>query len=100
MMRAQGLDTSTRKIFTTRGDVFIHLFSELSGEPKERIAEMLNVIKGSIPPELQRFDEEISDTEAEQMLDELMQDKKAILNWFFEGYRSFLLCTRMQQADT
>jgi hypothetical protein len=99
MMRVQGLDTPTRKIFMTRGEVFIQLLSELSGEPKERIAEMLNVIKGSMPPELHRFDEEISDTEAGQLLDELMQEKKTILKWFFEGYRSFLLCTRMQQAD-
>ncbi|MEN6321157.1 MAG: hypothetical protein ABFD82_20750 [Syntrophaceae bacterium] len=99
MIRAQGLDTPTRKIFMTRGDVFIQLFTELSGEPQEVIAEMLNVLKGSMPSELHRFDEEISDTEAERLIDELMQEKKAILKWFFEGYHRFLLCHRIQQGD-
>ena len=99
MTRVQGLDTPTRKIFMTRGDVFIQLFSELSGEPQEVIAEMLNFIKGSMPPELHRFDEEISDTEGGRLLDELMQEKKAIMKWFFEGYHRFLLHTRIQQAD-
>jgi hypothetical protein len=36
----------------------------LSGEPKILIAEMLGVTKTSMPSELHRFDEEISDTKA------------------------------------
>ena len=99
MIREQGLNTPTRKIFVTRGDVFIQLFSELSGEPEKVIAEMLNFIKDSMPPELHRFDEEISDSEGGRLLDELMQEKKALLKWFFEGYHRFLLHTRMQQAN-
>ena len=74
----------------TRGDVFIQLLSELHDEPKELIADMLSVMKDSIPPEEHNFDEEISDTEAGRLLDELMQEKEAILNWFLEGYRRFL----------
>ncbi len=99
MIRVQGLDTLNGKIFMTRGDIFIQLLSELSGEPKKLIAEMLNLIKISMPPELHRFDEEISDTEAGRLLDELMQEKEAILNWFLEGYRRFFLRTRTPQGN-
>jgi len=77
----------------TRGDIFIQILSELADEPKKNIAEMLYVIKVSMPSEQHRFDEEISDTEAGQLLDELMQEKEALLNWFLEGYRRFLLRT-------
>jgi hypothetical protein len=83
----------------TRGDVFIEILSELSGEPKKLIAEMLSAIQISMPPELHRFDEEISDIEAGQLLDELTQEKEAILNWFLEGYRRFLLRTRIPQGN-
>jgi len=83
----------------TRGDVFIQIMSELSGEPKKLIAEMLYLIKFSMPPELHRFDEEISDTKARRLTDELMKEKEAILNWFLGGYRQFLLCTRMPQGN-
>ncbi len=83
----------------TRGDVFIQLMSELSGEPKKLIAEMLDVIKTSMASELHRFDEEISDTKAESLIDELMNEKEAILNWFLGGYHVFLLCNRMPQGN-
>ena len=83
----------------TRGDIFIQILSELADEPKENIAEMLDVIKVEMPPEQHIFDEEISDTEAEQLIDELMQEKEALLNWFLEGYRGFLLRTRTRQCD-
>ncbi|MCX5844264.1 MAG: hypothetical protein NT022_11085 [Deltaproteobacteria bacterium] len=83
----------------TRGDVFIQILSELHSEPKKFIAEMLSVMKATIPTEEHRFDEEISDTEAGLLCDELMQEKEAILNWFLEGYRRFLWRTRMPQGD-
>jgi len=83
----------------TRGDVFIQILSELHSEPKKIIAEMLSVMKATIPTEEHRFDEEISDTEAGLLCDELMQEKEAILNWFLEGYRRFLWRTRMPQGD-
>jgi len=86
-------------LFMTRGDVFIQIMSELSGEPKKLIAEMLYLIKVSMPPELHRFDEEISDTQAGRLTAELMKEKEAILNWFLEGYRKFLLCTRTPQGN-
>ena len=83
----------------TRGDVFIQIFSELCGEPPKNIAEVLCVIKDSMPAEMHTFDEEISDAEAGRLLDELMQEKEAILNWFLEGYRRFLLRTQTRQSD-
>jgi hypothetical protein len=83
----------------TRGDVFIQLLSELHDEPKEIIADMLSVMKDSIPLEEHNFDEEISDTEAVLLRDELMQEKEAILDWFLEGYRRFLWRIRMPQGD-
>jgi hypothetical protein len=83
----------------TRGDVFIQLLSELHSEPKELIADMLSVMKDSIPLEEHNFDEEISDTEAALLLDELMQEKEAILTWFLEGYRRFLWRNHMPQDD-
>jgi hypothetical protein len=84
----------------TRGDIFIQILSELADEPKNNIAEMLEVIKVEMPPEEHRFDEELSDTEAGELLDELMQEKEALLTWFLEGYRRFLLRTRTRQCDT
>jgi hypothetical protein len=83
----------------TRGDVFIQVFSELCGEPQKLIAEMLCVIKDSMPAEMHTFDEEISDAEAGRLLDELMQEKEVMLSWFLEGYRRFLLRTRTRQGD-
>lgn len=83
----------------TRGDVFIQVLSKVHDEPKELIAEMLSVIKGSLPPEEHNFDEEISDTEAGLLFDELMQEKEAILTWFLEGYRCFLWRNRMPQGN-
>jgi hypothetical protein len=82
----------------TRGDVFIQLLSELHDEPQELIADMLSVMKDSIPLEEHNFDEEISDSEAALLFDELMQEKEAILTWFLEGYRRFLRRTRMPQG--
>lgn len=83
----------------TRGDVFIQLLSELHDEPKELIADMLSVMKDSISLEEHNFDEEVSDTEAALLLDELMQEKEAILTWFLEGYRRFLWRKHMPQGD-
>jgi hypothetical protein len=83
----------------TRGDVFIQVMSDLSGEPKKLIAEMLDIIKVSMPPELHRFDEAISDTKAGRLIDELMKEKEAILNWFIGGYRKFLMRTQMPQGN-
>jgi len=82
-----------------RGDAFIQILSELHSEPKKLIAEMLSVMKATIPTEEHRFDEEISDTEAGLLFDELMQEKEAVLNWFLEGYRRFLWRNRMPQGD-
>jgi hypothetical protein len=50
-------------------------------------------------PEDHSFDEEISDTEACQLCDELMEEKEAILEWFLEGYRRFLWRNRMPKGD-
>ena len=83
----------------TRGDVFIQVMSELSGEPEKIIAEMLSLIKFSMPPKLHRFDEEISEAKARRLTAELMKEKEAILNWFLGGYRQFLLCTRTPQGN-
>ena len=83
----------------TRGDVFIQIFSELCGEPKKLIAEMLCVIKDSMPAEMHTFAEEISDAEAGRLIDELMQEKEVMLDWFLEGYRRFLLRTQTRQRD-
>jgi hypothetical protein len=91
--------THERRIAMTRGDVFIDVMSELSGEPKNLIAEMLSHIKFSIPPELHRFDEEISDTKVGGLIDEMLIEKEAVLSWFIIGYRRFLMCTRMQQDN-
>ncbi len=89
-----------REIVMTRGDVFVQILTELSGEPKELISEMLHVIKSSISAELHTFDEEISDIEAGQLVDELMQEREFVLDWFLEGYRRFLLRTRTSRCDS
>jgi hypothetical protein len=82
-----------------RGDVFIQILSELHDEPREIIAEMLDVIKAEMTPEEHSFDEEISDTEACQLRDELMEEKETILEWFLEGYRRFLWRNQMPKGN-
>ena len=83
----------------TRGDIFIKVFSELCDKPPKIIAEMLDSIKGSMPPEEQTFDEEISEDEAAILLDELMQEKEAVVEWFLEGYRRFIVRTRSGRSN-
>ena len=83
----------------TRGDVFIQVFSELCEEPQKIITEMLQAIKDEMPPEEQIFDEEISENEASILFDELMQDKEAVLEWFLEGYRRFIVRTRAGRSN-
>jgi len=83
----------------TRGDVFIQVFSELCDEPQKIIAEMLHAIRDSMPPETHTFDEEISENEAVILFDELIQDKEAVLEWFLEGYRRFIVRSRQGRSD-
>lgn len=60
---------------------------------------MLHAIKDSMSPEEHTFDEEISENEAAILLDELMKDKEAVLEWFLEGYRRFVVRTRTRRRD-
>jgi|GEM_PF-3188123 hypothetical protein len=73
-----------------QGDIFIQIIHEVTGKPKEFAAEMLEIFKSMIPGPT-KFDEEISDEEAESLLIELRKEKEGIAKFIIDGYLRFFL---------
>ena len=73
-----------------RGDVFTQILSEVTGKPKESLADLLEAFKATIPGQ-HKFDEEIPDTEAKELLENLRKEKSGILSWLVRGYGQFVL---------
>lgn len=63
-------------------DVICKILSEVSGKPESYVREIWNVI----PPE-QINDKELTDQEAEELLNSLRKEKAGILNWLIQGER-------------
>lgn len=67
----------------TNQDIFIQIVSEVSGRPKEEIADLLAAIRRAHPGG--KWDKELSDKEAETLLVELRAEAPGILRWLVEG---------------
>lgn len=73
-----------------RSDIFLQIFSEVSGKPKEALSELLEAFKNSIPGQ-HNFDEDIPEREAEKLLQDLRSEKESILKWLQQGHHQFVL---------
>jgi phage/plasmid-associated DNA primase len=68
----------------TRADIMAQILSEVTGKPKDQVTNLLERFK-EIFSDTFKFDEELSDEEAEQTLQKLRKEKSGILNWLLEG---------------
>jgi hypothetical protein len=73
----------------TRGDVFIKILAEVSGEPETVAADFLKFLR-AMPPGIPRIDDELPADEAEELLTALRAEKEGIRAWLMDGYRHFL----------
>ena len=74
----------------TRKDIFIKIISELTKQPESYISGRVDLIRGAMPGG-DRFDDELSDNEAQNLLAGLRKDKSGVLTWLMQGRLSFLL---------
>lgn len=69
----------------TKAEIFVQIISEVSGKPKHELQEMFSDIRKANPGG--KWDEKLSDIEAEKLLTELRTEAPGIFNWFLEGAR-------------
>jgi len=67
----------------TYGDILIEAMAEATGESKEELAFLLGVFRKQFPKA--NIDQELSDTEAEELLNKLRKDKDGIRELFTSG---------------
>ncbi len=67
----------------TYGDVFMQIVAEVSGKPKENFAWMYEHIQRF--PIGTDFDKELTDEEAEALLENLRKEKDSIRAWLIKG---------------
>lgn len=67
----------------TRGEIIIQIISEVSGKSKSEFSDLLS----SVPKNksLGKWDEEISEKEAQKLINELRSDSSGILAWLVRG---------------
>jgi hypothetical protein len=73
----------------TRSDVFMQVLAEIAEEHKAEVREILEVFQATIPG-LNKFDKELPDDEAAQLLDDFRQDKDSIRVWLLQGRNKFV----------
>lgn len=74
----------------TRSDIFIQILSEVSGKPKDQVSDLLVAFRKTFPGK-DRFDDELPDQEAQQLLAGLRKEKEGIRAWLNSGLQQFLL---------
>ena len=67
----------------TYGDILIEAMAEATGESKEELTFLLGVFRKQFPKA--NIDQELSDTEAEELLNKLRKDKDGIRELFTSG---------------
>lgn len=77
----------------SKRDVMIQILAEVSGQSKELVAAVINVV-----PWNESFDCELPNGEAEKLMNELRQEKAGILNWLIEGRQKALARIRANAA--
>ncbi len=70
-------------------DIFCQILSEVTGRPKIYMAELLDVFF-LLHPVPNRFDEEIPEEQAQEMLSDLRKEKPGIMNWLIEGNKDYI----------
>ena len=74
----------------TRGDIYIKIVSEVTGQSEAYVAEHMSVFRAIMPGD-DRYDESLPDNEAQELLTELRKEKSGILQWFKQGQLLFHL---------
>lgn len=70
----------------TKAEIFVQIISEVSGAPRQEVAELLsNILRVHPVPAL---DEKIPDNEVEELLHGLREEAPGILAWLIEGAMS------------
>ncbi len=73
----------------TRSDVFIQVLTEIAAAHREEVREILEVFEATIPG-LNKFDKELPDEEAAQLLEDFRKDQDAIRIWLLQGRNQFV----------
>lgn len=81
----------------TKADVFVQILSEVSGKPKELVGDLLTAFRKTFPGQ-DRFDDELPDAEASQLLAGLRKEKEGIRAWLNSGFYEVLLRTSPPQG--
>lgn len=68
----------------TYADVFTQILHEVTGKPKKQVFELIDVVK-TLHPDKHNFDKELSDQQAEELLNNLRKEKEGILAWLVKG---------------
>jgi hypothetical protein len=83
----------------TRSDVFMQILFEIAKEHKEEVQKLLDTFESTIP-NLNKFDNELSDAEAEQLLIDFRKDKDSLRIWLLQGRNHFVSHTRKAHGPT
>lgn len=67
----------------TFGEILAQVVSEITGQPKDKIVEIVKSIEKAFPGR-QRLEEEIADDMVEPLLNELRKEKAEIIAQFME----------------
>ncbi len=67
----------------TFGEILAQIIAEITGQPKDKIIEIVKSIEKAFPGK-QRLEEEVPDDKVEQLLEELRKEKPAILAQLME----------------
>ena len=79
-----GLKFAAKHALTNKEmEIFIQILSEVSGKPKQEIAELLFNFRKANPGG--KWDEVIPDNEAETLLNDLRSEAPGILAWLVKG---------------
>jgi hypothetical protein len=73
----------------TCSDVFMQVLTEIAKEHREEVQELLETFQSTIPG-LNKFDKELSDDEAEQLLTDFRSDKVNVRIWLLQGRNQFV----------
>jgi len=68
----------------TYEDVLIQILSEVTGNPKNEVTDIMKIFKNRFPTG-HKLNEKLSEDEAEKMLNSLRKEKAGILRWLIKG---------------
>jgi hypothetical protein len=84
----------------TNQGVLIQILHEVTGRSKKEVRLIVEVLRFTLSDRGQRFDEELTPTEAEDLLTQLRAEKDGILSWLVSGARDAYLETMPTSKNT